>query len=212
VSNPDTILVDQTFVRVPAASVLVTPTSGVQVSLAGALAGADVVSANGMPATAMQVPLTAGLASTGVPNAASATASNFGISMTAGTSLALTTNAANSTTVTNIVLFEEVLPQTYKAGSNITVTVNGNYTLGAGTVGTHTLAMAAYLAANAGTQGSTLIATAAQTVAAAAGDMTFVITGTTLTPGARVILKGTLVIQDTGGSNITAQINSIRLS
>jgi hypothetical protein len=38
------------------------------------------------------------------------------------------------------------------------------------------------------------------------------ITGTTLLPGDRIILKAVEVIQDSGGSNITGQVNSVRLS
>lgn len=168
------------------------------------------ISANGL--TAMRMPLIVGKNSDGTTLAASAAAGKFAISLTAGTSEVLLSEAANSNTKTDIVVWEFALPATYIAASNITVTANCNYTLGAGTVGTHTLAMAAYLCADAGTQGATLIATAAQTVPAAAGEVTFTITGATLTPGARIMLAGTLVIQDTGASNITAQINSVRLS
>ena len=155
--------------------------------------------------------LTETYTSAGVAITATPGSGTFGISLTAGTSLAIVTQAANSTTVTATALWEYTLPSTYVAGTNITVKVNTNYTLGGGTVGTHTLAMAAYLCADAGTMGSTIIATSAQTVAAAAGDTTFTITGTTLTSGARIVMTGVLVIQDTAGSNITAQINSVRL-
>lgn len=148
----------------------------------------------------------------GTTIAGSATTNVFGYSITAGTSMKLISEAANSSTKTDVAAFELVLPASYVAGSNITVTTNSNYTLGSGTVGTHTLAAAAYLTASAGTQGSTLIATAAQTVPATAGDQTFTITGATLVPGSRLFLTFTLVIQDTGGSNITATINSVSIS
>lgn len=141
-----------------------------------------------------------------------ASAGKFGITSTPGTVLQLLTEAANSNTKTDIAQVEYVVPLNYVSASNITVTANCDYTLGGGTVGTHTLAAAAYLTANAGTQGTTLIATSAQTVPASAGDVTFTITGATLVPGSRLILTFTLVIQDTGGSNITAHVNSVRLS
>lgn len=160
----------------------------------------------------LKVPLLSARNSDGSVLAAAAAAGKFGVSLTAGTSMALLSEAANSNTKTDVAIFEIVLPANYIAATNITLLVNGNYTLGGGTVGTHTLTMSAYLCADAGTQGATIIATSAQTVAATAGDMTFTITGATLTPGARLLLSGSLVIQDTGGSNITAQINSIRLT
>lgn len=163
----------------------------------------------GLPAGTL--PLTFFKNSDGTTLAATAAAGKFGIAITAGTSEDLISEAANSNTKTNVAITEVVLPATYVAGSNITVTANTNYTLGSGTVGTHTLSAAAYLTTNAGVQGSTLIATAAQTVPAAAGNVTFTITGATLVPGSRLLLSFSLVIQDTGGSNITAQINSVGL-
>ena len=172
---------------------------------------ATTVAANGL-AGATRLPLIHAKNSDGTTLSASASSGKFGLSLTAGTSEKLLTEAANSNTKTDVAVWEMVLPPTYIAASNITVTANCEYTLGSGTVGTHTLAMACYLCADAGTQGATIIATAAQTVPAAAGEVTFTITGTTLTPGARIMLAATLVIQDTGGANITAQINSVRLS
>lgn len=187
---------------------LALPALGVAATL---VASATSPSTNGLiGATRMQ--LLRAKNSDGTTLSASAAAGKFGISITLGTSEVLVSEAANSNTKTDIAIFEISLGSGYVAGSNITVTANCNYTLGAGTVGTHTLAMAAYLCADAGTQGATIIATAAQTVPAAAGEVTFVITGTTLTPNCRLMLAATLVIQDTGGSNITAQINSMRLS
>lgn len=148
----------------------------------------------------------------GTTIAASAGAGVFGIAISAGTSEHLISEAANSNTKTDAATYEYVLPPSYVAGTDVTVTANCQYTLGSGTVGTHTLAAAAYLTAADGTAGSTLIATSAQTVPAAAGNVSFTITGTSLVPGSRLLLKFTLVIQDTGASNITAQINSVTLS
>ncbi len=175
------------------------------------LAAATAPSANGLVGSP-SMSFLAAKNSDGTTLAASAAAGKFGLAITLGTSEVLLSEAANSNTKTDIAIWEVVLPPGYVAGTNITVTANCNYTLGSGTVGTHTLAMAAYLVAAAGTQGSTLIATAAQTVPASAGNVTFTITGTTLLPGSRLMLAATLVIQDTGGSNITAQINSVALS
>jgi hypothetical protein len=158
------------------------------------------------------LPLTTFKNSTGTALASSAGAGVFGITISAGTSLKLLGEAANSNTKTDVAAIEVVLPSNYVAGSNITVTANTEYTLGSGTIGTHTLAAAAYDTAAAGTQASSLIATTAQTVPAAAGNVTFTITGATLSPGSRLWLTFTLAIQDSGGSNITGQINSVKLS
>lgn len=144
--------------------------------------------------------------------AASAAAGKFGITLSAGTAMNLVTEAANSNTKTDVAIHEYIVPSSYVAGTNLTVTANTMYVLGSGTVGTHTLAAAAYLTANDGTQGATLIATAAQSVPAAAADVTFTITGTSLVAGSRLLLSFTLVIQDTGASNITAKLNSVRIS
>lgn len=142
----------------------------------------------------------------------SASSGKFGLTSTPGTVEQLITEAANSNTKTDTAQTEYIVPAAYVAGSNITVTCNGQYVLGSGVIGTHTLTAAAYLTAAAGTQGSTLIATAAQTVPAAVGSMVFTITGATLSPGSRLMLTFAMAIQDTGGSNITGNLNSCTLS
>lgn len=169
-------------------------------------------SATGMPVNGMRLPFLQFKNSDGTTLSATAAAGKFGLALTGGTSLTLVSEAANSNTKTDVCAVDVVLPASYIAASNITVTVHTAYTLGSGTVGTHTLAAAAYLNALAGTQSATLIATAAQTVPAADGAVTFTITGATLSPGSYLTLTFTLVIQDSGGSNITANINSVVLS
>ncbi len=166
---------------------------------------------NGLYTT--RIPLTNGRNADGTGLGAGA-AGKFAITNTAGTSgPLLTSEAANSNTKTDTVIFEHVLPRNYIATKNITVTANAFYTLGSGTVGTKTLTAAAYKCTDAGLQGSTIIATAAATlIATTATDHAFVITGTTLSPGDRIEITLVLVIQDSGGSNITATLNSVRLS
>jgi hypothetical protein len=143
---------------------------------------------------------------------AAASAGKFGLTYTPGTGEFLVTEAANSNTKTDVAAIDWVVPSTYVSGTDLTITAHCNYILGGGTVGTHTLAAAAYLNTTAGAQGSTLIATAAQTVPASDGAVTFTITGATLTPGALLTLTFTLVIQDTAASNITARLNSVVIS
>src|SRR6266446_8106015 len=124
--------------------------------------------ANGMYAT--QLSLISGKNSDGTTLAASPAAGKFGLTLTAGTSEVLLSENANSNTKTDIVVFEHQLPRNYVAGSNITVTVNGLFTIGSGTSATHTVGAAAYKCANAGTQGTTLIATSAAALVATAAD------------------------------------------
>ncbi len=143
--------------------------------------------------------------------AASASAGKFGQSITLGTSANVVGEAAQSNTKTDDLLVAYVLPKTYIAGANITVTVNAKVA-GSGTPGTATLAVKAYRTANDGTQGSN-IGPSAQNLTTTATDYAFTITGTTLNPGDRVILELETVIQETGGSSsISSQINSVRLA
>ncbi len=134
------------------------------------------------------------------------------MTVTLATATYLVSQAANSTTVSPIALFDIVLPRNYVAGQNITVTVNSQYVLGGGTIGTHTINANAYRTASNGTQGADMINVSAGSVGAAAADLSFTIVGTSLNPGDRVILQLAMVIQDTAGSAITGQINSVRLS
>ncbi len=159
-----------------------------------------------------QLPLISGKNSDGTTLAASAASTKFGLTLSAGTSEVLLSEAANSNTKTDVVVFEHQLPRNYIAGTNITLTVNALFTIGGGTSATHTIGAAAYKCANAGTQGTTLIATAAATLTASAVDYNFVITGTTLNPLDRIMLSVTAIILDSGGSNVTGTVNSVRLS
>lgn len=142
----------------------------------------------------------------------SAAAGKFGISLTLGTSEALTGEAAQGNTKTDIAAFEMTLPAGYIAAQNLTVTVNAKYA-GAGTAGTKTVVAAAYLLATDGTMGANLVATSAATITTSAADYAFVITGTTLTGGVRILVAITAVMQETGASStLTATVNSARLS
>lgn len=186
------------------------PAVGNRYASVAQLFGASGTSTTGLNGYAVPFSLLKNVTGATIP--ASATTGVFGITITAGTSEYLITEAASSSTVTDVLSYEVVLPASYVAGSDIAVTTNSNYTIGAGTIGTHTLAAAAYLVSTAGVQGSTLIATAAQSVPSSAGTQTFTITGATLSPGSRLFLTLTMIIQDTGGSNVTGRLNSLALS
>ncbi len=167
-------------------------------------------SANGLFVTLL--PLVSGKTATGTTLPSSPTTGVFGLTLTPGTSEVLLSESANNNTKTDIVVFEYQLPRNYIAASNITVTVNALFTIGSGTSATHTVGAAAYKCANAGTQGSTLIATAAQVLTATAADYAFVITGTTLSPLDRIMISVTAIILDSASQNVTGTINSVRLS
>jgi len=159
-----------------------------------------------------RLPLTNFKNANGTSLAAAASTNDFGISVSLGTSEFLLSEAANSNTKTDFALAEFVLPSYYAAGRNLTVAVNCNYTVGGGTVGTHTLAVAAYVNAANGTQSSNICTTGALALPSSNSALNFTINGSSLVPGSYLTLLFTLVIQDTGGSNITAQINSTQLS
>ncbi len=165
---------------------------------------------NGLYATAL--PILSARNTDGSALAAGAAAGTFGVTVSLATATYLVSQAANSTTVSPIALFDIVLPRNYVAGQNITVTINCNYVLGGGTIGTHTINANAYRTANDGTEGADMINVSAGSVAATAGDVTFSIAGTTLSPGDRILLKAAMVIQDTAGSNVFGHVNSVRLS
>lgn len=148
----------------------------------------------------------------GTTIAGSASSGKFGISTTATfgspASLALVTEAANSNTKTDACEVEVTLPPDYVAGSAINVVVHGNYVLGAGTVGTKSLTVDAFKMGADGTAGSNL-GPAAQNLTGSDAAYTFAITPTGLVAGDKLLLQFQVVIQDTGGSNITAVINDI---
>lgn len=158
------------------------------------------------------LPLIYGRSDTGLTMDATGAAGLFHIVNVTGTSLVLLSEAANNNSKTDKVLWEFIVPAFYKSGDNITVTVNGLFTVGGGTATVKTVVAAAYLLANAGTSSANLVATSAATLTGSAADYTFTITGTTLTPNARILVEVITVLTETASSNITATINSVRLS
>jgi hypothetical protein len=144
--------------------------------------------------------------------AAAAAAGKFGCSISVGTSSALISEVANNNAKTDVIYDEIVLPSSYIAGQDLTLTVNAGVTIGSGTLSVRTLTASAYKIANAGTHGANLIATAAQTVANTVGDLVFTITGATLNPGDRLGIQLSLALTETATQNVSAKINSARLS
>lgn len=149
---------------------------------------------------------------TGAALGAAAAAGVLGYTVTLGTAYFLVGEATSSSAKTDTGMVEIVLPQNYVDGQPIALKVNANYT-GSGTVtaASCSVTAAAYLLADAGTMGASLIATAAQLITATAQDLSFVITGTSLKPGARLLLELSLLVTSASGAN-TGQVNSVRLS
>lgn len=167
----------------------------------------------GLGGITISAPLTAARNSTGTVVDATGAAGNFHTVATVGTSLVLLSEAANNNTKTDVAVWELTIPQFYKAGDNLTCSVSAKHTLNSGTASVKTIAAALYLLAADGTSGATLIATSAQATTTSTAVYTFVVTGTTLTPGARVQLAITAVITETAsGGGVTLTINSVSLS
>lgn len=177
----------------------------------GAMSTTIPLSSNGMAGSPV-MPLLGFKNADGTTIAAAASAGKYGFSVTPGTSMFLLSEAANSNTKTDTALTEYELPPNYIAGDDLTLTINCNYTLGTGTLGTHTMLAAAYLVANNGTMGATIIPTAAQAIPPAAGDLAYTVLGATLLPNSRLLLGFVGVLQETGGTgNITHRVNSVRI-
>lgn len=195
---------------------LVQPTSqaaGAAIALGDIAASAGVVArgANGLPTSGIQIPLTDALTVAGLFLTGSASGAAYGITFAAATGADLVSAAANNSTIASTVTFEFVLPTNYVAGQNINFNVNQNYVLGAGTVTTKTLTCTAYKQSAAGVSGANL-GPAAGTITAAAANLAFAITGTTLLPGDRLIVLLTLALTETASSNVTFRINSVSFS
>jgi hypothetical protein len=167
------------------------------------------VGANGL--AEISLPFTGFRNTDGSALAAAASAGKFGFAITLATSFALTGEAANNNTKTDDAIFDFVLPPWYVAGSNLTVTVNAKLT-GSGTPGTKTAQIFAYRTAKAGTQGADIGPGTTAAITAAGADITFAVAGATLSPGDRIVFKLEVVLQETASTNLTALVNSVRVS
>jgi hypothetical protein len=165
--------------------------------------------ANGLTATALR--MLEWKNTDGTTLAAAASSGKFGMTITLATAAFLLGEVANTNTKTDDAIIEFVLPHNYVAGTNITVTVNASVN-GAGTPGTKTAQIFAYKTASDGTQAADIGPGATSAITVAGADITFTITGTTLNPGDRLMLKLEVVLQETGGTNINAKVNSVRVS
>ena len=179
----------------------------------GALEGvATSFAASAGAAGVRRLPLTGARDVTGMMPTVAAQAGIFGLTFTPGTAEYLVSEAANNNTKTDVICFEHVLSDSYAAGTALAVVANAHYVIGSGTLSVKTLACAVYKLADDDTEGSTIETTSAQTITGSAADYTFAVTGTTLNPGDRVVVKLTMVLTETASSNVTGRINSVRLT
>ena len=208
------------FNQAAASSVLIQPTGGVAgqpvaLGAMAAAAGSAARNANGLPTAGVILNLTDGKTVAGIPMTASATSANMGISMTPGTAQYLVSNAASGGTVTNTVLWETNLPQSYVAGQTVTINVEALQSLTTGaTLTTSQIVAQAYTVNNLGTHSAGLISSG-NTIAltgstAVAG--TAVIPATGLAPGGHIVLTAVSKQVETAGTNAVAEILSVSLS
>lgn len=216
----DLFLNDQ-FNRLPAHGMQIVPTGqpASVTKLLGDIAAAAPVPAlgpNGLPqGPGTQVRLSIGRNSDGSVLAATAASGKFGVASTLGTSWQLVTQAASSSTITDTIDFEMVLPTSYISPQPVTLTSHANLIIGSGTVtGTATtLSGSLYVDGGDGTQGSNLLSSGnSGTLGTADAVFNFVTQAQTgLAPGKRVWVRLVAKIVETSGNAVTAVINSVQL-
>lgn len=130
---------------------------------------------------------------------------------TYGTAAAkLSGSAANNNSKTETARGTLVLPSNYVAAGDVTVRIRCRVD-GTAAVA-QTVDLSARLVGADGAIGADIVETDAQTIPNVWDDVDFVITGTSLTPGAMLELLITTVVNDTGGTlNKAAEVASISL-
>jgi hypothetical protein len=161
----------------------------------------------------LRVPLFSARNVAGGSVAASAgVATDFISVVNSNNALDLQGTAAQNNTKTNDALLEVVLPDDYKAGTNVTVYVSSGYSASGGTTITATVDLVATLTTDIGTAAADICATAATAITLTIGEKAFTVTGTTLTPGARLVLKVTTSVQEAGNTGTaTGHVYGIRI-
>lgn len=161
----------------------------------------------------LRIPIMSGLNAAGTPIAASAAAAtDFVASAVANNSFNLDGTASNNNNKVNNVIYDVRLPDDYKAGENVTCYIASGFSTSGGTVSAATIDLVAGLATDGGAGGADICATAAQTIAADTAEYAFTITGTTLTPGCRLLLKVSTSITNNNATNVTGHVFAVRLA
>ena len=122
--------------------------------------------------------------------------------------------AAINETEASVGLFNFVLPENYVSGGTISLVVSALVTLAgdAANDATSTIDMTAFKVTKAtGAVGSDLVTTAAQTLATAGADYSFVVTPTGLVAGDKLVCKLTTSVVETAGGTGAANSTITRL-
>jgi hypothetical protein len=165
---------------------------------------------NGL-SVASRIPIFYGRNSTATVIDATGGAGKFSL-VASGNGWILQSETANNNTKTDVVLYEFVIPEQYIAAQNLTLSVNCTLA-GPGTSGASTLAANIYKYADAGTVGADIGPGGTVTfINTSDATKTFAITGATLSPGDRVLVKLTAVVVESASSNLNGNITSVRIS
>jgi hypothetical protein len=149
----------------------------------------------------------------GGPLAAAPSAGVLGYHISLGSAFALLSETANANAKTDSCLLEFMLPSSYVAGQNLNVAINTTVNLGSGVLSAKSVFLNAYRTDKTGVQGLNLTVAPSIAIASnAATDNAFVVGGATLNPGDRLVLNPGLSLTETAGQNVSATINSIRIS
>lgn len=138
----------------------------------------------------------AGVPMTAAPGTPSTT---VGVTRTAGTSLTLNGEATSGAAAkTDNALFELNLADSYVAGANVSIIVNCNTSGTVITAGSTTMTVNVYSEVN-GVE-TLLTTSAAQQIPAAATNLTFTLTGTSLVPGAHIAIELVMLVTTASGA------------
>ena len=172
------------------------------------------VPAAGLGGNSIRIPLFTGRNSSYTSLDATGSASLWKFAGTVGTATNLQTAGAQNNTKTGVGLWEFVVPNFYKAAANLTLTANVQRVVASGTSLTTKIDAEVFLMGDDGTAGSDICATAEITFTdTSAADKTFTITGTSLTAGARLLIRMTGTATEGGNAGtVVTQLNSLRIS
>lgn len=133
---------------------------------------------------------------------------------TVGTSNYLESTTAQNATKTAVGIFEVILPASYRATRNLSLKVNCHRVVASGTTLTSTIDAEVWKMADDGTAGSDICATTVVTFTdTTATDNAFTITGTSLVPGDRLLIRITGSVTEGGNAGtIKVRLNSVRLT
>lgn len=143
---------------------------------------------------------------------ATATGGAMGITRVAGTSYVLVGEVTSSNAKTDKAMWETNLPDTYAAGANIPFTVNASIA-GSGTLtaASCTIVLAAYTENTGVETAITVTPSTGVQMTAAGANMNWVVSGTGLIVGQRLVFELTMLVTTSSGAN-TGTINKVEFN